>query len=195
MNSEIKLKSCPFCGQTPEILGDGTHDVFGIHCLHCDYELGYFDTVEEAAEAWNTRKEEYFSQTDAPEQKTTLKKAVCSVVESLERIRKIINCKEKEYLAIYIGYEPHNIFFDIYSENDSWEIPEGFFDSIEQLKASNFSEDEIAAYLKSKIKTPAQMLSEEIAAEESKLAAIVDENKSKIEKLKAKLKEIEERKD
>lgn len=60
-----KLKPCPFCGQNPEILGDGTHDVLGIHCLHCDYELGYFDTAEEAAEAWNTRKGETFTKDEA----------------------------------------------------------------------------------------------------------------------------------
>lgn len=61
MNNDIKLKPCPFCGQIPEILGEETDEPIGVHCLHCDYELGYFDTVEEAAETWNTRKGETFA--------------------------------------------------------------------------------------------------------------------------------------
>lgn len=65
MNNDIKLKPCPFCGQIPEILGEETDEPIGVHCLHCDYELGYFDTVEEAADAWNTRKGETFTKDEA----------------------------------------------------------------------------------------------------------------------------------
>lgn len=125
------------------------------------------------------------------EQKLTIKEAICSLVESLERIRKNINSENE--IAIYLGYEPQNIFFYIASGHDSWETKEPFFENVEQIRASDFSENEISEYFKSKIKTPEQMLREEIAAEENKLATIINENKSKIEGLKSELARLEEK--
>lgn len=61
MNNDIELDPCPFCGQIPEIMGEETDEPISVHCEQCDYDIGYFDTVEEAAEAWNTRKGETFT--------------------------------------------------------------------------------------------------------------------------------------
>lgn len=65
MNNDIELDPCPFCGQIPEIMGEETDEPISVHCEQCDYDIGYFDTVEEAAEAWNTRKGETFTKDDA----------------------------------------------------------------------------------------------------------------------------------
>lgn len=61
MNNDITLNPCPFCGQMPELMGEETDEPISVHCNQCDYDIGYFDTAEEAAEAWNTRKGETFS--------------------------------------------------------------------------------------------------------------------------------------
>lgn len=42
----------------PELMGEETDEPISVHCNQCDYDIGYFDTAEEAAEAWNTRKGE-----------------------------------------------------------------------------------------------------------------------------------------
>lgn len=65
MNNNIKLKPCPFCGQIPELMGEETDEPISVHCNQCDYDIGYFDTAEEAAEAWNMRKEETFTKAEA----------------------------------------------------------------------------------------------------------------------------------
>ena len=59
--SEIKLKSCPFCG-SEKILYISEKDYFGIKnvsisCLECHIsQTGDCETKEEAIEKWNTRK-------------------------------------------------------------------------------------------------------------------------------------------
>ena len=50
---EIKLKPCPFCGGEADYILP-IHWI--IQCKGCLVETAGFDTVEEAAEAWNTRK-------------------------------------------------------------------------------------------------------------------------------------------
>lgn len=65
MNNDIELNPCPFCGQIPELMGEETDEPISVHCNQCDYDIGYFDTAEEAAEAWNTRKEETFTKAEA----------------------------------------------------------------------------------------------------------------------------------
>lgn len=57
INKLKKIDPCPFCGSEAEIsrtpLG-----AFWIQCPECGIEQGYsYHTVEEALEAWNTRKE------------------------------------------------------------------------------------------------------------------------------------------
>lgn len=58
MSNDIKLKPCPFCGQIPVLRGEAVEPI-SVYCYHCDYDVGYFDNVEEAAEAWNKRYEQF----------------------------------------------------------------------------------------------------------------------------------------
>ena len=56
--SEIKLKSCPFCGGEAEIqYGACDYNVYQAVCKeqNCHAMSGWSDTPEEAAEAWNKR--------------------------------------------------------------------------------------------------------------------------------------------
>lgn len=58
---EIKLKPCPFCGGKAKFaLGERYREEHKqsndwIECSSCSVETAYFDTPEEAAEAWNKR--------------------------------------------------------------------------------------------------------------------------------------------
>lgn len=61
--SEIKLKPCPFCGGKVYIDNEDCygyeHIDFFVHCDNCSLQFGFasqFETEEEAAKAWNTRK-------------------------------------------------------------------------------------------------------------------------------------------
>ena len=60
----IKLKHCPFCGETEE--GGNVHtqqihyicddiNKYNVMCENCGCEIGEFETEEKAAEAWNCR--------------------------------------------------------------------------------------------------------------------------------------------
>ena len=123
---------------------------------------------------------------DAPEQapKLTLKEAVCSIVEILERMKKQISDDGKDYLAISIRSLPEgDITFSLYSEKaeELWSLPNEC-ESLENFKTLDFSESAIAEYLKSKIKTPAQLLEAAIEKKGRELAT-----------LKAELAEIEEK--
>ena len=59
--NDLKLKSCPFCGGEPCIQRHefiGYADTFGVVCLDCCCETRqFFETKEEAIEAWNRRAE------------------------------------------------------------------------------------------------------------------------------------------
>lgn len=64
MNNEIKLKPCPFCGGMNLYYATGRF--FGVECADCGGKVvGAYKTEEEAAEAWNTRKEESFTKAEA----------------------------------------------------------------------------------------------------------------------------------
>lgn len=63
MNNDIKLKPCPFCGGTKLYYFKGKS--YGLECAHCGAGLSGYKTKEEAAEAWNMRKEETFTKDEA----------------------------------------------------------------------------------------------------------------------------------
>lgn len=64
MNNDIKLKPCPFCGGMN--LYYGKERFYSVECLDCGGKVvGAYGTEEEAAEAWNMRKEETFTKAEA----------------------------------------------------------------------------------------------------------------------------------
>lgn len=180
MSEETKLKPCPFCGGTNLYYAAGRF--YAVECADCGGKVvGTFKTTEEAADAWNTR-----SQADAPDHapKPTLKQAVCSIVEILERMKKQISYEGEDYLSLKITCFPSgHIGFNLFSvkAQAEWTLPE-IADNFEKLKSFEFSENEIAEYLKSKIKTPAQKIQEEIEYKEKE-----------IEELKSELARLEEK--
>lgn len=120
----------------------------------------------------------------APEQKPTLKQAVCSIIEILEQMKKQISDDGKDYLVLSIrslseGY----IAFSLYSEkaDEIWSLP-NYAENLEDFRSFEIPEEKIASFLKAKIKTPEQILKEAIEEKGSELA-----------ELKAKLAEIEEK--
>ena len=50
------LKRCPFCGEKDLYVDAGEYrTAYEIKCVKCGGRIGYFDTYEEAANAWNRR--------------------------------------------------------------------------------------------------------------------------------------------
>ena len=49
--ADTKLKPCPFCGGEAHFVNNDNW----IACGDCGAETSYFDTKEEATEAWNRR--------------------------------------------------------------------------------------------------------------------------------------------
>lgn len=118
------------------------------------------------------------------EQKLTLKDAICYIVEFLDRTKKDILPDRNDSLNFNIlHYFTGEIFVGLYSANahDKWlSCDKGT--KVEDIKKLEFSEDKIAEYLKSKIKTPAQKIQEEIEYKEKE-----------IEKLKSELARLEQK--
>ncbi|MBR1604450.1 MAG: Lar family restriction alleviation protein [Synergistaceae bacterium] len=52
--SEVKLKHCPFCGGAAKI-GSTTHNFYSVYCVDCNGQADFFNTKQDAAEAWNRR--------------------------------------------------------------------------------------------------------------------------------------------
>ena len=136
---------------------------------------------------------------DAPEQaqKPTLKQAVSVIAEILERMKKQISGDREDYLSFEVNkYSKGNVNISVYSgkANEFWHSPE--FESLEEVEAFDFSENKIASFLKSKIKTPAQELKKEITEKERELTnlntKITDQN-AELAELKAKLARLEEK--
>lgn len=55
-----ELKPCPFCGGIPRIIENKLNlnkILYGVYCVdeHHEVSVGYFDSEEEATEAWNRR--------------------------------------------------------------------------------------------------------------------------------------------
>ena len=48
-----ELKPCPFCGGEAKV--NEFNDVFFVACVVCQSETIWFETPEEAIEAWNRR--------------------------------------------------------------------------------------------------------------------------------------------
>lgn len=72
---DIELELCPFCGGEAHFGNEGGN---WITCSRCWIETPYFDTAEEAAEAWNKRaKNGYWIAQD-----NTLTRFRCSVCGS-----------------------------------------------------------------------------------------------------------------
>ena len=123
---------------------------------------------------------------DAPEQaqKPTLKQAVCSIIEILEQMKKQISDDGKDYLAISIrSFSEGDIAFSLYSEKaeEIWSLKKPA-ENLEAFKTLDFSENAIAEYLKSRIKTPEQLLK-----------AAIKEKGTELAELKAKLARLEEK--
>ncbi len=70
MMSEIELKPCPFCGGKAKFaLGEEYREEHKqandwVECESCGVETAYFDTAEEAAEAWNRRVRKAYGDTE-----------------------------------------------------------------------------------------------------------------------------------
>lgn len=126
--------------------------------------------------------------------KPTLKQAVCSIVEILERMKKQISDDGEDYLSFEINnYSGGNINIAFYSgkASDFWYSPE--LKSFEEVEAFDFSENEIAGLLKAKIKNVLQKRKEEIVDKERELADLIEDKESEIEELKAELAKLEEK--
>lgn len=181
MNNDIELKPCPFCGGTNLYYAAGRF--CAVECADCGGKVvGTFKTTEEAADAWNTR-----SQADAPDQapKPTLKQAVCSIVEILEQMKKQMTPDGKDYLSLEIScYSSNNIGLSLYSwkAQGRWYLPNNYAENLEDFRSFEISEEKIASFLKSKIKTPEQILK-----------AAIEEKGSELAQLKAKLARLEKK--
>ena len=125
--------------------------------------------------------------TDAPEHapKPTLKQAVCSIIEILEQMKKQMTPDGKDYLSFEIAcHSSGYIDISLYSgkAQGRWSLPNDYVENLEDFRSFEISEEKIASFLKSKIKTPEQILKEAIEEKGSELA-----------ELKAKLARLEEK--
>lgn len=50
-----KLKPCPFCGGEAHAIDEPEKKIYSIVCLNCDTDIEFYDSKEEAVEAWDAR--------------------------------------------------------------------------------------------------------------------------------------------
>ena len=79
------LKPCPFCGGTANIAKGRIE--FWAYCSHCGAKTEFYETEQEVAKAWNTRKIE---EAQAAE--------IARLLGNIEAIKKIV---DKLPLSIY----------------------------------------------------------------------------------------------
>jgi Lar family restriction alleviation protein len=53
MKMQNKLLPCPFCGGEANVIG---YKTFYAQCTECGVATGFYNTIEQTNEAWNTRK-------------------------------------------------------------------------------------------------------------------------------------------
>lgn len=51
----VGLKPCPFCGYKRPYIVVGENDTYWVCCGECYSETSWYNTEEEAREAWNKR--------------------------------------------------------------------------------------------------------------------------------------------
>lgn len=187
MNNDIKLKPCPFCGGMNLYYAE--ERFYAVGCLDCGGKaVGAYRTEEEAAAAWNTRKEQT--------QRLTLKEHICAVMEILDKMRKDINPYETTDITLRIilsAVDAMGIDIDTSCAKNSWFSPDAV--SPDKFKRFDISEERIVKYLGGQVKSPKKRTEDEIADIESELKTIIADKISEIGNLKAKLLMLEEIKD
>ena len=83
--TETNLKNCPFCGGTANIAKGQIE--FWAYCPHCGAQTELYETEQEVAKAWNTRKIE---EEQAAE--------IARLLGNIEAIKKIV---DKHPVSIY----------------------------------------------------------------------------------------------
>ena len=129
--------------------------------------------------------------TYASEQKQTLKEAVCSIIQILEQMKKILADDRKDSLVMEIdSLSSGRIGLSVYSGKveDCWAAS---YKSFEDFKVLEFSEGRILDFLKSRFKNLEQKLQgeiKEVKADIGKKESDISEPKGKLAKLSQKMK-------
>ena len=65
MNNDIKLEPCPFCGGEAKFFEDKGYQIYSVTCTECDAGTNAYGIEQDAIDAWNTRKGEAFTKSEA----------------------------------------------------------------------------------------------------------------------------------
>ena len=50
-----ELKPCPFCPSGKGVAFKDNYDKYGVYCNSCNSQTGWYSTIDDAMEKWNTR--------------------------------------------------------------------------------------------------------------------------------------------